>query len=119
MVGTNTSTDKYIGETAQPLQNRMSQHRRASSSGNDSAVYSHLHASGHRFDTEDVCILDRESRWYDRGVKEAVWIRAEDPSLNRSGGTRVNLSHGWDRVIRDIPSRMSSSTSGHLDLDRK
>ena len=64
--------DSYIGETAQPLENRMSQHRRSSTSGNDSAVYSHLNASGHSFNTKDVHILDRETLWYERGVKEAI-----------------------------------------------
>ncbi len=107
--------DSYIGETAQPLENRMSQHRRSSTSGNDSAVYSHLNASGHSFNTKDVHILDRETRWYERGVKEAIWVRAEEPSLNRNGGVRVKLSHGWDRIIRDIPSRLAPPTSGHLD----
>ncbi|XP_072017480.1 uncharacterized protein [Amphiura filiformis] len=58
--------DSYIGETAQPLHNRMLQHRRASSGGNDSAVFLHLKASGHHIDTKDVCILDREQRWFER-----------------------------------------------------
>ena len=100
--------EHYIGETGQPLQSRMSQHRRASSSGNDSAVYKHLDGSGHNFDIDDVVILDREPRWFERGVKEAVWVRAEQPSLNRSGGVRVNLSHGWDRVIKQLPHRLTS-----------
>ena len=112
-------TDKYIGETAQPLENRMSQHRRSSTSGNESAVYTHLSTNNHHFNTEDVCILDRESRWYERGVKEAIWVRADNPSLNRTGGVRHKLSHGWDRVIRDIPGRWSTSTSGQGHSDRK
>jgi len=103
--------EHYIGETGQPLKNRMSQHRRASSSGNDSAVYTHLKASGHQFELEDVVILDREQRWYERGVKEAIWVRAEQPSLNRSGGVRTNLSHGWDRTIKTIPRRLTSAGS--------
>ena len=110
--------EQYIGETAQPLHSRMSQHRRASSSGNDSAVYTHLHASGHSFDIQDVHILDRDSRWFERGVKEAIWVRHEQPSLNRSGGVRVKLSHGWVRVIRDIPRRMTSSPV-NIPTDRK
>ncbi|XP_072041180.1 discoidin domain-containing receptor A-like [Amphiura filiformis] len=37
--GEQACEDSYTGETAQPLHNRMVQHRRASSGGNDSAVF--------------------------------------------------------------------------------
>ncbi|XP_072028437.1 uncharacterized protein [Amphiura filiformis] len=74
--------DSYIGETAQPLHNRMLQHRRASSSGNDSSVFLHLKATGHHFDTKDVRILDREHRWFERGVKEAIWLPPETINFN-------------------------------------
>ncbi|XP_060781028.1 uncharacterized protein LOC132888964 [Neoarius graeffei] len=50
-------TDSYIGETKQPLHRRMAQHRRASSSGQDSAVYLHLNNKGHSFQDCKVCIL--------------------------------------------------------------
>ena len=42
-------SDLYIGETKQTLAKRMAQHRRANTSGQDSAVYTHLQASGHSF----------------------------------------------------------------------
>ena len=35
-------------------------------------------------------ILTTESRWFERGVKEAIFITALNPSLNRDGG-RYNL----------------------------
>ena len=72
----------------------------------------------HNFDIQDVHILDRDSRWFERGVKEAIGVRHEQPSLNRSGGVRVKLSHGWDRVIREIPRRMASSPV-NIPTDRK
>ena len=104
--------DTYIGETIQPLQTRMGQHRRASSTGlNDSAVYTHLDATGHSFKTENVIIMDRDTRWHQIGIKEAIWVRAEQPSLNRNGGTRHNLPHAWDRVIANLPRRLTSSGS--------
>ena len=43
----------------------------------------YLHASGHSFDIQDVHILERDSRWFERGVKEAIWVRHEQPSLNQ------------------------------------
>ena len=33
-----------------------------------------------------VEVLDREPRYFERGVKEAVYIRAYQPSLNKDGG---------------------------------
>jgi hypothetical protein len=64
----------------------MSQHRRASSSGiNDSAVYTHLNFTKHSFEDKDVLVLDKEHKWFERGVKEAIYVRREEPSLNRGG----------------------------------
>lgn len=42
------------------------------SSGEDSAVYLHLQASGHSFNHEDVHI--------ERGVKEVIYVKRERPS---------------------------------------
>ena len=73
--------DLYIGETKQPLHKRMAQHRRAHSSGLDSAVHLHLKEKVHSFDDNNVHILDREDRWFERGVKEAIYVKVEKPSL--------------------------------------
>ena len=39
-------------------------------------------------------VLTTEPRWFERGVKEAIYIRALNPSLNRDGG-RYNLPPVW------------------------
>ncbi|XP_071500717.1 uncharacterized protein [Diadema antillarum] len=106
--------DFYIGETQQSLKARMNQHRRPSNSESipDSAVYTHINASKHSFNTNQVIILDRESKWFERGVKEAIWERVERPTLNKRGGLRFNLSHAWDRAVRKIPSRLSRAGQG-------
>ena len=98
----------YIGETKQTLAKRMSQHRRASTGCGDSAVYTHLDITKHSFDNKDVKILDRESKWYERGVKEAIYVKREEPSLNRGGGLRHNLAGAYSSAIRKIPLRLSS-----------
>ena len=100
--------EAYIGETSQPLAKRMYQHRRPSSSGYDSAVFTHLHTTGHQFRNEDVIILDSEENWFERGVKEAIYERREKPGLNRNGGLRFNLSHAWDRAIEGVPRVLSA-----------
>ena len=111
----NGCKDLYIGETKQPLARRMYQHRRASASGcGDSAVYSHLNSTNHTFDNKDVVILDRESRWFERGVKEAVYVKREEPSLNRGGGLRHNLAGAYSSAIQKIPRRLSSVTPSRV-----
>ena len=85
----------------------MYQHRRPSSTGlNDSSVYTHLKAAKHTFEDKDVIVLDKEHRWYERGVKEAIYVRREEPTLNRGGGLRHNLSQSYEPTIRKIPRRL-------------
>ncbi|XP_035659430.1 uncharacterized protein LOC118404460 [Branchiostoma floridae] len=88
--------DTYIGETSQPLKARYKQHCRATASGYSSAIYHHtqLH-QGHSFRLDTTDILDREPRWYERGVKEAIYERIYNPTLNRKGGLRVELSSSF------------------------
>ena len=52
-------------------------------------------------------ILDNERDWRRRGIKEALWERVEDPTLNRKGGLRFSLSHNWDRALSSVPRRLS------------
>ena len=52
----------YIGETKQPTHKRMAQHKRATSSGQDSAMHLHLKESGHSFEDSQVRVLEREDR---------------------------------------------------------
>ena len=103
-------SDIYIGETKQPLHRRMAQHRRANTSGQDSAVFLHLKEEGHSFDDTDVRIMDREDKWFERGVKEAIHVKVEKPSLNRGGGLRHHLSPIYNHVLSKLPKRLSRQT---------
>uniref|UniRef100_A0A803K1Y2 Large ribosomal subunit protein uL1m n=1 Tax=Xenopus tropicalis TaxID=8364 RepID=A0A803K1Y2_XENTR len=79
--------------------NVMAQHRRANSSRQDSAVYLRLKEKGHSFEDSNVHILDREDRWFERGVKEAIYASLEKPSLNRGGGLRHCLSSTYNVAL--------------------
>ena len=48
---------------------------------------------------ENTEILTTESRWFERGVKEAISVRALNPSLDRDGG-RCNFPPVWDNIIK-------------------
>ena len=80
--------ESYVGETKQCLRARVNQHRRpscSSSEAQNSEVYTHIKNSGHIFNPEEVVVLDKEERWFERGVREAIWERVEQPSLNKKG----------------------------------
>ena len=47
---------------------------------------------------EKVEVLDREPRYFERGVKEAIYIRANELSLNKDGG-RYKLPKVYDPLI--------------------
>ena len=58
-------------------------------------------------------VLTVEPKWFERGVKEAIYICATSPSLNRDGG-RYQLSVIWKnlvmkRVKKNRPGEASSS----------
>ena len=97
-------TETYVRETKQSLKARFSQHRHPSSSEQevDSAIYDHSKRSGHLTDMKDIVIIDRDERWFERGVREAIWERVEKPSLNKHGGLRFQLSHAWDQSLINI-----------------
>ena len=107
-VATNTLlvNDAYIGETSQPFQHCLKQHWRSSYNGNDSAVFNYMISSGNQIDINEVTILEREEYWLEHGVKEAVQVRTNNPSLNCNGGTRITLSHSSTTVVQELHCRI-------------
>ena len=68
----------YFGETERNLHKRLKEYKRESS-----PVHEHLAQSHHQFRGENVNVLEKDSRWLQRGVKEAIHITANNPTLNR------------------------------------
>ena len=62
-----------------------------------SAVYNHCKASNHSYKPEEVVILDRGDRWFERGIQEAIWEWVEQPALNNKGGLSLPVVArlGW------------------------
>ncbi|KAI8483119.1 hypothetical protein Bbelb_391380 [Branchiostoma belcheri] len=78
----------------------LSVHCRPSANVYSSAIFHHLqHSQGHSFKLESTDVLDRETRWWERDVKEAIYERMYNPTLNREGGLRVDLSDTWDLAL--------------------
>ncbi|KAI8516676.1 Alpha-catulin [Branchiostoma belcheri] len=78
--------ETYIGETKRSLKTRFLEHRRPSSVASEVSQHIHIESPGHTVDLEGVRILDTEQDYFKRGIKEAIYIRALQPSLNRDGG---------------------------------
>ncbi len=89
----------YIDETSQPLKERLAQHRRAST---NSAVFDHQQVMGHTFNLEDVEILDREPRWFERGLKEAIFQWRDASNLNKKRGLRHVLSFSSNKGLKHV-----------------
>ena len=62
---------------------------------------------------ENTKILEVEHKWFERGVKEAIHIRALKPSLNRDGG-RYNLPPIWNNIIKE---RLMESAMGEPPVE--
>ena len=62
----------------------------------------------HTITLENTKIREVEHKWFERGVKEAIHIRALKPSLNRDGG-RCNLAPIWNNIIKE---RLTESAMG-------
>ena len=71
----------YIGETERALKQRLKEHLKDSS-----LVGHHMGYNKHKVDSQNIRIVDRDSRWFQRGVREAIQIRSRSPTLNRDRG---------------------------------
>ena len=67
----------YIGETGRSLKDRLTEHKRAFRLNNPglSAVAEHAIDTGHKIRWDDAHIIDVETYFWPRKVKEAIWIK--------------------------------------------
>ena len=85
--------DEYIGETARTYGERYKEHLNA-----PSAIHHHSIQTGHTTNQNNFQIIGREGHNLARNIKESIYIRVNNPSLNNNIG-KFNLSHIWDRVL--------------------
>ncbi len=63
------------------------------------------------YEDSNVHILDREDRWFERGVKEAIYVKVEKPSFQRGGGLQHHLSLIYNATLSSLPRRFNNLTS--------
>ena len=105
--------DCYIGETSRTLNERLKEHKRALRLNNpsQSAIAEHSHNTGHNIKWDEARIIDFESNWLKRKIKEALWIRRVNPALNRDSG--YTLSPIYGPVINKDRQRQQDNTPLH------
>ena len=85
--------DKYIGETSRAFGERYKEDLKS-----PSAIHHHSSQTGQPTNHNNFQIIGREGHNLARNIKESIYIRVNNPTLNNNIG-KFNLSHIWDRVL--------------------
>ena len=74
----------------------------------------HVHSiqTGHKTMADNFSILGREDHGLARRIKESIFIRVNNPTLNRNAG-KYNLHHIWDRVLSNTHGLNINNDNGH------
>ena len=89
--------EEYTGESARTFAEGFKEHHKA-----PSPIFDHCNISGHNVTIDNFSIVGREDQNLIRTFKEPLYIRVNDPSLNRNIG-KYHLPHIWDEVLLKTP----------------
>ena len=89
--------EEYIWETPRTLEKRCKEHLKQ-----PSPIHAHVQQTGHSITDTSFNIIGREDQGQARTIKESIFIRVNNPTLNQNIG-KYNLSHIWDRVLFNTP----------------
>ena len=89
--------EEYIGESGRTLGERFREHMRE-----PSPIMDHQNTSGHEGSLDNFSIVGRKDNSIARNITEAIFIRVNDPSLNRNIG-KFQLPHISDEVLARSP----------------
>ena len=73
--------EEYIGESSRTFGERFKEHQKT-----PSPIFNHYNTTGHKISLENFGIVGREDQNLMRIIKEALYIRVNNPSLNRNIG---------------------------------
>ena len=89
--------EEYIGESSRTFAERFKEHQKA-----PSPIFDQSNISGHQVNIDNFNIVGREDLNLSRTIKEALYIRVNNPSLNKNIG-KYHLPHIWDEVLLNTP----------------
>ena len=98
---TNAHTQIALNSTLGIWQNTREQGKRTLRA--PSPIHQHCSTTGHPVSPDCFTIVHREPQGITRNIKEAMFIRVDDPSLNRNIG-KYKLPHIWDQILQDTPT---------------
>ena len=88
--------EEYIAESSRTFGERFKEHQKA-----PSPIFDHYNTIGHKIRLENFGIVGREDQNLMRTIKEALYIRVNNPSLKRNIG-KYHLPYIWDEVLFNI-----------------
>ena len=89
--------EEYIGETSRTLGERRREHLKQ-----PFPIHGHAQTTGHSIENSNFNIIGREDWEQASTIKESIYIRVNNPTLNQNIG-KYNLNHIWDRVLFNTP----------------
>ena len=89
--------EEYIGETSRSLGERRKEHLKQ-----PSPIDSHSQTTGHSIENNSFNIIGREDWGQARTIKESMYIRVNNPTLNQNIG-KYSLNHIWDGDLFETP----------------
>ena len=89
--------EEYIGETSRTLGERYRELLKE-----PSPIHAHSTQTVHNTTPDNFNIIGREDHGLARTIKEFIYIRVNNPTLNRNIG-KHSLHHMWDRVLLNTP----------------
>ena len=85
--------EEYIGETERTLGERCKELLKQ-----PSPIHVHVQQTGHNTTETRLNIIGREDQGLARTIKESIYIRVNNPTLNQNI-SKYNLSHICDRLL--------------------
>ena len=104
--------DEYIGETSRTFGDGYKEHLM-----DPSPIHHHSNHTGHPTSHNNLQIIGREGHRLARNIKESIFIRVNNPTLNRNIG-KFNIPHIWDMVLLNTPSlnlKRHAQAVGHIN----
>ena len=89
--------DEYTRETSMTFGERFKEHLK-----DPSPIHHHSNNTGEPTSQNNFQIIGREGHGLARTIKESIFIRVNNPTLNKNIG-KFNLPHIWDRVLLNTP----------------
>ena len=85
--------EEYIGESSRTFGERFKEHQKA-----PSPICDHYNTTGHKISIDNFNIVGKEDQNLMRTIKEALYIKVNNPSLYRNV-SEYHLPHIWNEVL--------------------